>query len=38
VVGGDARGRIGIDRDILISRSTDGSTTWTDRPLNSQAR
>ncbi|HET9064156.1 MAG TPA: sialidase family protein [Candidatus Binatia bacterium] len=36
--GDSLKGRIGIDRDILISRSTDGGATWTDPArLNSQA-
>jgi Neuraminidase (sialidase) len=28
--GDSLKGRIGIDRDILIARSTDGGATWTD--------
>lgn len=36
--GDSIKGRIGIDRDILISRSTDGGLTWTDPArLNSRA-
>jgi len=36
--GDSLKGRIGIDRDILIARSTDGGNTWTDPSrLNSQA-
>lgn len=32
-------GRIGIDRDILFARSSDGGATWTaPAPLNSQAK
>jgi Neuraminidase (sialidase) len=35
--GDSLKGRIGIDRDILIARSTDGGVTWTDPSrLNSQ--
>ena len=37
--GDSLAGRIGIDRDIVIARSTDGGSTWSDpRPLNSQAQ
>jgi Neuraminidase (sialidase) len=36
--GDSLKGRLNIDRDILIARSTDGGTTWTDPArLNSQA-
>lgn len=36
--GDSLKGRVGIDRDILISRSIDGGATWADPSrLNSQA-